>query len=230
MPLIDWKDVEWGTVPAWVAAGSLLLAFRIFLRDRSAGERSQVEQVAAWASVEGEPQAVPGYPDLMKASLRLKVKNASDLPVHIVDFTWESRLHTRDDDAHVGAFFGHNPNEQLHTGYRVLGPEETWTVKGEFFALWWKPAPPNEDRIPLTFDLLITKVLLVDAAGRKWIVLPTKGSPKKVLWFNFFKRRAFTKAMEGPNKMLPKQFQGADDFIRTFARDRLRDAGASPAK
>jgi hypothetical protein len=43
------KDLDWGSVPAWLGAGSLLLAFVVFLRNRGNAERAQVDLIGAWA-------------------------------------------------------------------------------------------------------------------------------------------------------------------------------------
>jgi hypothetical protein len=54
MPPPSLLNLAWGSVPAWLGAVSLLLAFRIFWRDRSNAERSQVDLVGAWGTTEYE--------------------------------------------------------------------------------------------------------------------------------------------------------------------------------
>jgi hypothetical protein len=49
----DWKDVDLGSLPAWLGAFSLLLAYRIFRTDRTNAERAQVDLIGAWAEPAG---------------------------------------------------------------------------------------------------------------------------------------------------------------------------------
>jgi hypothetical protein len=64
-------DLEWGNVPAWLGAGSLILAFVVFMRDRRNDDRSQVDLVGAW----GEPEyqvAMPGTAEVVKATIHIR--------------------------------------------------------------------------------------------------------------------------------------------------------------
>jgi hypothetical protein len=54
---MDLDDLDCGNVPAWLGAGSLILACLVFMRDRTSSERAQVDLVGAWATVEYERSA-----------------------------------------------------------------------------------------------------------------------------------------------------------------------------
>lgn len=49
LPRIDWHDIQWGTVPAWVSgllsSISVILAMYIILRDRRKVEQEQIKQL-----------------------------------------------------------------------------------------------------------------------------------------------------------------------------------------
>ena len=55
------KSLDYGSVPAWIGALSLLLAFRIFVGDRRSADRSQADQVGVWLKLEYE-RAAPEDP------------------------------------------------------------------------------------------------------------------------------------------------------------------------
>jgi hypothetical protein len=44
--------LDWGSVSAWLGAISIILAFRIFMRDRANTDRAQVNTTAVWWEVE----------------------------------------------------------------------------------------------------------------------------------------------------------------------------------
>lgn len=76
--------LDWGTVPSWLSAGSLLLAFRIFLKDRANNLRDQVDQIGIWLDVTEEFGGI--------ASIKFHHRNASNRPARIVQFAYT--LHT----------------------------------------------------------------------------------------------------------------------------------------
>jgi hypothetical protein len=53
--------LDLGDVPSWIGAGSLLLAFRIFLKDRSRSDRTQVDALGIWGDIERKV-IPPGMP------------------------------------------------------------------------------------------------------------------------------------------------------------------------
>jgi hypothetical protein len=80
-----------GNVPSWIGAGSLLLAFRIFLRDRSRSDRAQVDAVGIWDEIEREA-VLPGKPRIDDIKVQIHIRNATDVPIDVpsVAFTFET--------------------------------------------------------------------------------------------------------------------------------------------
>lgn len=85
MPPPSLLTLDWGSVPAWLGAGSLLLAFRIFWRDRSNAERSQVDLVGAWGTTEYERRA----PDISDRVEKVSVTSSSEMQANYL-----SKLHS----------------------------------------------------------------------------------------------------------------------------------------
>jgi hypothetical protein len=80
--------LDWGNVPAWAGAVALLLAFRIFLRDRTSADRAQVDKVGVWWEID-RPLAWNHEPRIEVIRTRLLVRNGSDLPVELTYVAWE---------------------------------------------------------------------------------------------------------------------------------------------
>jgi hypothetical protein len=79
--------LDWGSVPAWLGAGSLLLAFRIFLRDRKVIERAQVDKLGVWFEVERDV-SLPGQPRIENVEIKMSIRNGGDLPVELTYAAW----------------------------------------------------------------------------------------------------------------------------------------------
>ncbi len=70
-------SLYWGTVPSWLAAISLGLAFRVFKRDRAAAERHQIDRLGHWDGV-----SVVSH-DEATVKVVCGVSNSSDLPIEV---------------------------------------------------------------------------------------------------------------------------------------------------
>ena len=185
--------LDWGTVPAWLTAGSLLLAFRIFLRDRSNRVRSQVDKLGVWLNVTSGLQSVD-------SQTLWHFHNSSDSPIRIVqyaarlDTVWRVKVSgdPADDDGiklqEIGASAGGD------------GPDMLWHVStGKRFKERWEElepplvVPPNtclEHKTSMgLLSLLCPKraiglhdtrglsarilwCLVIDNAGRRWEIRP----------------------------------------------------------
>jgi hypothetical protein len=85
------SDLDWGNVPAWLGALSLILAYRVFMRDRYNAQRGQMDKLGAWATVayvrrlpgastRVEDGAVACRANLVGASPRTRQRPGVDLP------------------------------------------------------------------------------------------------------------------------------------------------------
>jgi hypothetical protein len=79
---MDLHDLDWGNVPAWLGAGSLILADVVFMCDRTNSDRVQVDLVGAWATVAYERSAPDVSPRVETGLVTGHMRNASELPVH----------------------------------------------------------------------------------------------------------------------------------------------------
>jgi hypothetical protein len=68
---------DMGNVPSWIGTVSLLLAFRIFLRDRGKSDRVQVDAVGIWGDIEREA-VLPGKPRTDDVKVQIHIRNATD--------------------------------------------------------------------------------------------------------------------------------------------------------
>jgi len=180
-----------GTVPAWLGAGSLLLAFVIFSRDRGNTARAQVDRVGVWFTETYErrfPGVGPDQGRVEEATIAVHVRNASDLPVQVVQLAYEVRtrwmvpvLPESPVPAHEETA-GDGCVRQFLDDFRVP-PGETLDM----------PSPVNvahlapEGAVQLALFRGVTGaaswLLVVDNVGRRWIVRPRKGRARRLRWY-----------------------------------------------
>lgn len=158
--------LDWGNVPSWLAAGSLLLAFRIFLRDRSNNVRSQVDKLGVWLDISTDSNLKS------QASVTWHFHNSSDSPVRIVQ--WAARIDTiwqvkpsdepPDDDDGIevpGAGIGTDSDEN-----------EFWRLStGKRFKEMWEELEPALVIPPNTSSEYIMYVTLTDMRPKRAIEL-----------------------------------------------------------
>ena len=176
------------------AAGglALLLAILIFIRDRGAADRTQVDQLAVWW--EGEPESAreltSGEP--LWVNVRVFLKNASNLPMEI---------------AHAGIDVGSTwlvpDHDQPDKRPLVFTPTQA-TKKSSFFFYGLRLAPDLTHVQPHRLDLSenapaystelsplqgvtceFRSILVTDNAGRRWRIRPGRGGPaKRLRWYS----------------------------------------------
>ena len=144
---------QWGTVPEWVAAGSLLLAFRIFLKDRATADRAQVDLVGIWAD---RPASTAD-----RVWVQMNVRNGSQQPIFVEALDFELRSYWRLPDTGLG---GSDDRAQLRKGtpeWRLVGdighlpPNSTWTREYEFSSVAADPLPPMPDSLASSARLAV---------------------------------------------------------------------------
>jgi hypothetical protein len=196
MPSLEWSDIDWGTVPTWIAGVfgglSLVVALSIFLRDRINAERAQVDRVGALAkfgAYGGEPD---GPPEAVTATAEITVQNASDLPVHVAQMAFVLRttwaMAEADESGAVSAWTpvpGTDPFWDTFPPFD-LAPQEVWTSEPEVNLSHLAPegvAQLGLDDGGVTCE--IAWLLIRDNAGRRWEVRPgITRRAKRIRWYS----------------------------------------------
>jgi hypothetical protein len=180
--------VDLGTVPAWLGAGSLLLAFVIFFRDRGNGDRAQVDRVGVWFT-EAYERRFPGLAKdearVEEATVEVHVRNASDLPVEVVQLAYEVRtswmVRVQPElpvPVHV-VTAGSGCVSQFLNNFRVP-PGETLTMSSPVNFAHLAP----EGAVQLAAFGGVTDaanwLLVIDNVGRRWVdAIGTAGFPSR---------------------------------------------------
>ena len=182
-----------GNVPSWIGAGSLLLAFRIFLRDRSRSDRAQVEAVGIWGGIQRRLSA-PGIGKDDYISFQMQMKNSSDLPieVHVVAYRIQTRWIVPWSNVSSSATLVRNEvagktDIMRFVGAVGLAPQEKWN--GELFRIDLRHTAPADDAGLTYFShgvkCVIEFALIVDNAGRRWEARQGQGKfAKRIRWYS----------------------------------------------
>ena len=186
MPPPSLLDLDWGSVPAWLGAGSLLLAFRIFWRDRSNAERSQVDLVGAWGTTEYERRSPDAPERIEQVTVHLFIRNASELPVEVAQLACdlETRWLVPDGELAYRPVAGVQPH-RCFIDRIVVAPQYTWDGSYDFNIEHL--APENAVQLDLIRGVVavIRWLLIIDNAGRKWEVRPGSGTrARRVRWYS----------------------------------------------
>jgi hypothetical protein len=186
MPSTSLTNLDWGSVPAWLGAGSLLLAFRIFWRDRTNAERSQVDLVGAWGTTEYERRAPDASERVVQVRVRLFIRNASELPIEVVQLACdlETAWLVPDGEIAYRPVAGVQPHRSF-TDHIVVPPQDTWDSSHEFNIAHL--APENAVQLSLIHGavVVIRWLLIIDNAGRRWEVRPASGSrARRIRWYS----------------------------------------------
>ncbi|MGH8420792.1 MAG: hypothetical protein ACRER3_00360 [Pseudomonas fluorescens] len=214
---------DWGDVPGWFGAGSLVLAFQLFRRDRAVRDRAQVDQVGVWFEVDREI-SLPGEPHNNQVRVKTFIRNSSKLPIEVTQIAWEVRtrwwtpeegtepLLPNDHPWHPGVFAGVDGGQDAvkYTGPILVAPEAT--VSGDWLDLDLGHVAPTEsarlDWLPNGVEPVLRRVLVTDNAGRRWETRHTSGRPARRI-------RRYSRAGENyPSRWMQQRFQIRDLFQR----------------
>jgi hypothetical protein len=187
--------VDWGNVPAWLTAGSLSLAFWIFIRDRRNTDRAQVDRVGVWFT-ETYEWRMPGVGEdqtrVEEADIQVHVRNASDLPVDVVQLAYEVRTSWMVPvepqipvPAHVETA-GEGSVQQLLNDFRVP-PGETLDLPSRVNVAHLAPDGAVQLSPIHGVTAAASWLLLIDNVGRRWVVRPRAGRAKR--WRRRWPRR-----------------------------------------
>jgi hypothetical protein len=184
---------DMGNLPSWIGAGSLLLAFRIFLRDRSSSDRAQVDAVGIWGDINREAVS-PGKPRNDDIRVQIHIRNATDLPVevHSLAFTFQARWVVpsfSDELPGPGPDFREETPGKADTsrffGPIGIAPQKTWDSQWITVNMT-HTAPADSASLVFTSDgvkCVIKYALIVDNAGRRWETRQRQGKPaRRVRW------------------------------------------------
>ena len=185
---------DMGNVPSWIGAGSLLLAFRIFLRDRGRSDRAQVDAVGIWGDIEREA-VLPGKPRNDDIKVQIHIRNATNLPieVHLVAFNFQTKwiVPSFSDE------LGHEPNVREGASGKTdvmrfmgpvgIAPQKTWEGQRITVNLT-HTAPADSASLDFTSDgvkCVIAYALIIDNAGRRWEARQRQGkSARRIRWYS----------------------------------------------
>lgn len=190
---------DWGNVPAWLSAGSLLLAFRIFLRDRSRADRAQVDAVGVWWKIKRET-SFPGKQRNDDIQIRTFVRNASDLPIEASQIAWKIKSRWAVADTAQAFYPEGHPNYPgvwavvpgLIDSGRFLGPvqippQKTWKSQWQTINITHL-APSEEAWLDFTSEgvqCVISYGLFTDNAGRRWETRHQRGKQaRRIRWYS----------------------------------------------
>lgn len=177
---------DWGTVPSWLGAGSLLIAFRVFWRDRTNADRAEIDKIGIWFSVMYE-RRLPGSSLVEEADITMHVKNAGNLPMQIVQIACQVKsrwmIPAEDGDPLVIA---HSIEDGIDRSLRFteefqLPPSETIDI--DMRTNVRHHAPPNAAQIATIGGIKCEAIwlLAIDNAGRRWEVNPgQRGRAKRI--------------------------------------------------
>ncbi|TDU05606.1 hypothetical protein EDD99_4131 [Streptomyces sp. 846.5] len=201
--MLHWiGSADWGTVPAWLGAGSLILAFRIFMRDRNNSERSQVDLVGLWGRIDSADN-VDDKSGSHIATIKLYIKNGSKLPVVIayLHHGITGRLIDSNGDAVLAGLSGsgHELNvtrrsdiqdSKLRIGPQRIPPEETWESPDGYEITYTYPRNDSKDGPIWDINYVALRLIVIDNAGRIWEVRPGSGvRARQIHWYSRHKPR-----------------------------------------
>ncbi|MGW4678781.1 hypothetical protein ACWEOS_10020 [Micromonospora taraxaci] len=190
--------LDWGNVPGWLAAGSLLLAFRVFLRDRTTSERSQVDLLGIWWEID-RPFRFAGEPIIEEVRFKTFVRNGSDLPIEVTNVAWKVKTRWMMPEGDSGEPWGNYPGNapiawaiepadrstELHLGPLRVPPQKT--IEGE-----WQVCPladltpEGADQLDFSPDgvhFALEWAVVTDNAGRRWLTKHQQGRPaRRIRW------------------------------------------------
>ena len=186
---------NWGNVPSWLAAGSLLLAFRIFTRDRVNAEREQVDLVGWWATISPNTKGQ----DDPEVIVVWHIRNASELPIDInyLEFRLDSRwlvpldsqeIRIPDIDAALTISTMEVGRRATHNYFMLdahIPPKETWE-SAETLINVASHKPSKTGQLDFRHTRCVVNICCItDNAGRRWRVSPGKGErAKRHRWYS----------------------------------------------
>lgn len=197
-----WDEWNWGNVPAWLGTVSLILAFRIFLRDRGNAERKQIDQLGVWFDTEYTIKAPWSEHSLEPVRIVAHVRNASDAPIEVAQLAYA--VHTRwcvPDDENWTMPDGVEPPPAapgvwvVEDGIGAIAafveefrvpPQDTVDSQHVVHVDNMAPKGARQLAIPNGVKASASWLLVIDNAGRRWQLCPGQaGRARRIRWYSF---------------------------------------------
>jgi hypothetical protein len=190
---VDWlSDLDWGSVPAWVGAVSFLLAFRVFVRNRTTAQRQQVDLLGLWMRPAWE-RRMPEDELIQEVTFARFVRNGSELPIDVVQIAYdvETRWMVPDPDQWSTTLPVYQAAQgtglmRFYVGPLRVIPGETWTDEAEPQKINITHLAPEH---AAAVDILegvnykIRWALVSDNRGQRWVVTPGHQT-RRVRWYS----------------------------------------------
>jgi len=190
---------DWGTVPAWFGGLSLVLALIIFMKDRSAGERKDVDLVGAWWETNWEIRTPTDETGRVETgTVKVHFGNSGNLPIEIVQVAAEVRTRwlVRDLDqwdyepdgrprSRSWTIKSGTESQQYFMSNVRVPPQEK--IERDFPIDVGHMAPEHADQLSLEDGITckILWMLIVDNVGRRWEVCPGVGRrARRIRWYS----------------------------------------------
>jgi hypothetical protein len=205
------SSLDWGSVPAWLGLGTLLVTLRVFLRDRANTQRSQVDLVGVWGTPAWR-RKMPDSESMVRAGeVEIFIKNANPVPIKIAYLAMD--LRTRwfvPDPDHVNQEPAPDPTTpgeiwtpkafawaatpgtgslRQFLGNILVPPGELFSSKSGFDV--GHLAPPGATQLDLFegVEVVVAWMLVLDNAGRRWEVRPGVGErARRIRWYSWRRR------------------------------------------
>ncbi|MEV4079794.1 hypothetical protein AB0J43_05835 [Nonomuraea fuscirosea] len=181
---------DWGSVPAWLGAGSLWLAFSVFSRDRANAARHQVDHVGIWFTPVYDRRFPPSE-RVEECEITVHARNASHLPVRVVQLAWQvnsrwmvqSAEHTSELPAYQ-TVEGINNSLQFNNDV-LLPPDSTIETKTNVNVAHQAPEAGVQLDLIRGIECEVEWILIIDNAGRRWETHPGRpGRAKLMRWYH----------------------------------------------
>lgn len=188
--------LDMGTVPAWLGAFSIVIAFSVFMRDRNERDRAQVERVGIWTTAEYE-RKLPWSEDRVETGkITFFARNSTDLPVELIRVAYEIRTRWDVPDVQPDADEEHPEprawtvtpgvtTQMIFSERMQISPQDTLNWSSEVNFAHMAPESASQPAMFHGLDCRVKWALVIDNAGRRWEVTPSRGRrPKRVRWYH----------------------------------------------
>jgi hypothetical protein len=187
MNLPDLDPAWWGSIPAWLGAGSLILAYIVFRRDRVNAERRQVDLLGAWATATYERRLPHEVPRVEECQIVGHIRNASELPIRIRQIAYRTETSWLVEDQEQSMPYGGpwtstpgtGPFRSFQDDLGTVPPGETRSLPFNINVAHLAPADAAQLGLSDGVTPYVDWLLVVDNAGRKWDVRPKTGRRAK---------------------------------------------------